>query len=332
MLKRTALLSLFLTFNTLSFTSNASSTLIFNKNIPNTIAANLDWKYREGAVAVHPRNSLMVSNVDSHVYHPLIWKSRYGSVVFHAGNRYKLGLAANGMNEKGLVASMLLLKSSSYPHNLEQPTLSTADWVQYVLDNFQSVQEVIDDSAQYQLLPVAYRGVTLNVHLVINDAQGKSAVLEYINGQLVVYSEDQLTHLAVTNTEYDAALSILNENKELANSNMLPGGYDSGSRFIRAAYYLKRLPSFVAKEEHIAYAFNGLSDVAQAPATPTPTQLSIVFDGSTQTIYFRSINEAALRVIHLNAFDFNKLDELLTLNVYRHYAGDVAEEFKSIYN
>ncbi|TAL65225.1 MAG: linear amide C-N hydrolase [Legionella sp.] len=329
MLKRTALFTLIFSLNTFTMSSEASSTLIFSKNTPNTVAANVDWKYREGTVVVHPRDTLMISSVDSHLYHPLIWKSRYGSVIFHSGNRFKPGLAVNGMNEKGLVASVLLLKSSTYPVLYGIPVLNTSEWVRYVLDNYQNVQEVVDDLENYQLQAGTARGVSLNYHLVVNDAEGKSAVIEYLDGKVVVHQQEQLTHLALTNTEYGVATSQINEYKDFGGNLAIPGGYDSISRFIRAAHYLKRLPRFVSKEEHVAYAFNGLSDVAQAPGTVTPTQLSVVFDGPSKTIYFRSINESAVRVIPLENFNFDDLYETLALNVYQHLSGNVSNLFKS---
>lgn len=325
MFKRAALLFVALSLTAISFTSKACSALIFNKKTSSTVGVNLDWKYREGALVVHPRNITMVSNVDNHQYHPLMWKSRYGSVVFHGGNRFKPGPSADGMNEKGLTASILVLKSSRYQAKDEVPALNTTEWVQYVLDNFATVQEVIDGSAEYQLLPGTYRDVVLNVHLVVNDAEGNSAVLEYLNGALVVHTGESFTTPVVTNTDYASALALLDDDTKT-----FPGGYDSNSRFIRAAHYIKRLPGFIADEEHIAYAFNGLSDVAQAPGTASPTQLSMVFDIPNRTIYFRSVNEAAIRIVSLDKLNFNKITDTLALNAYQHFSGDIVGEFKSI--
>ncbi|HAT9399507.1 linear amide C-N hydrolase [Legionella pneumophila] len=328
MFKRIGLISIALSLNTISLTSEACSALVFNKNKPATVAVNLDWKYREGAFVIHPRNAMMVSSVDYHSMHPLIWKSQYGSVIFHGGNRFKAGPSADGMNEKGLTASILMLDSSRYPSNSELPALKTTEWVQYILDNFQTVQEVIDDSSNYQLVADTYRGITMNVHLMVSDAEGKSAVFEYLDGKLVIHTQDNLTMPVLTNTDYKSSLALLEEYQDHGGSKALPGGYDSKSRFVRAAHYLKKLPSFIAKEEHIAYAFNGLNVVTQAPGTSSPTQLSMVFDIPTKTIYFRSINEAALRVISMDSIDFDYLYQPIALNVYQHLSGDVTDKFQ----
>lgn len=330
MFKRTAIMSCILSLNALAFTSEASSALIFNKKAPATLAVNMDWKYREGTVVIQPRNILRISGAAHNNLSPLIWKSRYGSVVFHAGNRFKPGPGANGMNEKGLTATVLMLKSSSYPRSRKLPMLNTSDWVNYVLDNFQNVQEVIDDSSNYQLRPSNYRENDLKMQLVVNDAEGNCAVLEYIGKRLVVHTKEQLNPSVITNTDYDSSLALLSDYKDFGGAMGMPGGYGSNDRFIRGSHYMKRLPDFVAKEEHVAYAFNGLSEVAQAPGTATPTQLSTVLDIPSKTVYFRSINESAVRIIPLASFDFDHLKKPLSLNAYQHVAGDVVAQFKPI--
>lgn len=330
MFKRIAILSVALSLNTISLTSAASSALVFDKNKPATIAMNMDWKYREGALVIHPREQLMVSSVDSHKYHPLIWKNRYGSVVFHGGSRFNPGPAISGMNEKGMTASVLMHEAPGYSSNEESPTLNTSEWVRYVLDNFESVQDVINESAHYQLLPSVHRNVMQNYHLIISDAQGQTAVLEYINGQLVIHNQEQLKPAILTNSDYDSSLALLNDYHDFGGTKALPGGDDSHSRFIRAASYMKKLPGFIANEERLAYAFNGLGLVAQAPGTPLPTQMSAVFDITSKTIYFRSINEAAPRSIALNDINFDEFYEPLSLNPFQHLSGNVVAHFKSM--
>lgn len=332
MFKRIALISISLALNTVPFIGMASSALVFNnKETSPTVGVNFDWKYREGTVVIHPRHVRNVSNVNTHKYKHIIWKSRYASVVFHAGNKFKAGPALAGMNEKGLTATALFLKSSKYSPVAKNATLNTEEWVQYVLDKFQNVQEVIDDSANYQLVHSVYKGVPMNFHLILNDADGKAALLEYLEGSLIVRTQDDLNPSVFTNTDYQSSQALLNKYFKFGGTKKeVPGSYDSRARFIRAAHFLKRLPSFIANEEHIAYAFNGLSDVAQAPGTATPTQTSLVFDITSKTIYFRSINEATLRTIPFSNIKFDEITEPLAINAYQHFKGDVSQQFKSM--
>ena len=61
------------------------------------------------------------------------WTAKYGSVI---ATGYDIG-TCDGMNEKGLVASLLFLPESIYslPGDT-RPAMGISIWTQYVLDNF----------------------------------------------------------------------------------------------------------------------------------------------------------------------------------------------------
>lgn len=70
------------------------------------------------------------------------WTSKYGSVIA-AG--YDIG-TCDGMNEKGLVASLLFLPESVYHRPGDnRPIMGISIWTQYVLDNFATVREAVDE-------------------------------------------------------------------------------------------------------------------------------------------------------------------------------------------
>ena len=70
----------------------------------------------------------------------LKWTSRYGSVVTSA---FEIA-STDGMNEKGLVANLLWLPETKYPlRDKNKPGLAITAWVQYMLDNFATVEEAV---------------------------------------------------------------------------------------------------------------------------------------------------------------------------------------------
>ncbi len=70
----------------------------------------------------------------------LEWTSRYGSVVTSA---FEIA-STDGMNEKGLVANLLWLPETEYPvRDKNKPGLAITAWVQYMLDNFATVEEAV---------------------------------------------------------------------------------------------------------------------------------------------------------------------------------------------
>lgn len=119
---------------------------------------------------------------------PMRWKSKYGSVVTSA---YDI-CSTDGMNEKGLVANLLWLAESTYPQwNGERPALSIAAWVQYMLDNFATVDEAVAGIEKNtfdvvsDMMPDGTRMATL--HLSVSDATGDNAIFEYIDGKLNIH-------------------------------------------------------------------------------------------------------------------------------------------------
>ena len=139
----------------------------------------------------------------------LQWTSKYGSVVTSA---FEIA-STDGMNEKGLVANLLWLPETEYPvRDQSKPGLAITAWVQYMLDNFATVDEAVAfiDENTFQvvsdLMPDGSRLATL--HLSISDATGDCAIFEYTGGKLTVYhskeiqSDDQLPNLQqATGTE-----------------------------------------------------------------------------------------------------------------------------------
>jgi choloylglycine hydrolase len=69
---------------------------------------------------------------------PFRWTSKHGSVVMVGFD----GGASDGLNEHGLAAHMLTLLAVEHEPKDDRPKLTDALWVQYVLDNFRTIQRV----------------------------------------------------------------------------------------------------------------------------------------------------------------------------------------------
>ncbi|TVQ13078.1 MAG: linear amide C-N hydrolase, partial [Bacteroidetes bacterium] len=72
---------------------------------------------------------------------PSQWVSKYGSITF---NVYGKDLPNSGMNEKGLVVESLWLDETLYPEPDSRDALPELAWIQYMLDNCATIDEVIE--------------------------------------------------------------------------------------------------------------------------------------------------------------------------------------------
>jgi choloylglycine hydrolase len=174
------------------------------------------------------------------------WESKYGSLIVSA---YDIG-TAEGMNEKGLVVNELALVESNYgtPARGEK-LISLSTWPQYVLDNFSTVAEAVADLRQEKFrvqTVVLGTGRPANMHLVISDATGDSAVFEYVDGRLVIHHGRE--HRVVTNSPtYDKQLAIMEYWREAGGtSKSLPGTSRAADRFVRTSFLLDVLPNEVS--------------------------------------------------------------------------------------
>lgn len=173
------------------------------------------------------------------------WVSKYGSVIASAYNI----ASADGMNEKGLVANMLYLAEAQYGKVGDKPPMSIGLWAQYVLDNYATVAEAVDGLQKQPfriIAPKLPNGSAATLHLSISDASGDSAILEYIDGELVIHHGKQ--YKVMTNSPtYDQQLALNSYWEKIGGLEFLPGTNSAADRFARASFLLGAVPTEIDK-------------------------------------------------------------------------------------
>ncbi|MHC5202439.1 linear amide C-N hydrolase [Myroides sp. LJL119] len=224
----------------MSYDAMACTRVVY-KGPNNTIitARSMDWKDEIAAnMWVFPRGMQRNGEVG---LASATWTAKYGSVVISAFDI----ATADGMNEKGLVSNILWLEESIYPQynpngSKDQRGISLAIWAQYVLDNYATVSEAVTDLQNNPVIVVTDntpgRDSLATVHLSISDANGDSAILEYIDGKLVIYHNPEYTVLTNSPT-YEKQLAVNDYWAALPGNKVLPGTGRSEDRFARASYY-----------------------------------------------------------------------------------------------
>jgi len=276
------------------------------------------------------------------------WESRYGSLIVTA---YDIG-TAEGMNEKGLVVNELALVESNYgkpPEGTKVISLST--WPQYVLDNFATVAEAVADLRKetFRVQTVVLgTGRPANMHLVISDATGDSAVFEYVDGKLVIHHGKQ--YKVVTNSPtYDKQLAIMEYWKEAGGlEKSLPGTSRAADRFVRATYLLDALPAassekYISGSPQQSFKFQApMSVLSLMRSVGTPLGFSLEEQPWVSSTIWRTVSDSTNRVVIFDsamtpATFWVKLDDLdlrpgaqvkkLTLAGGKTYSGNAVDKF-----
>ena len=88
-------------------------------------------------------------------------------------------LPFDGMNEHGLTIGMAAVGPTSIPSDANKPNVGSLQIIRLMLDRAKTVEEAIEIFGQFNIL----KSGGPNIHYLIADADGKSAVIELKNGQ-----------------------------------------------------------------------------------------------------------------------------------------------------
>ncbi len=254
------------------------------------LGKNYDFNIGYCHITINKRNITKNSLVDS-PEKSIKWTSKYGSVTF---NQFGRELPNGGINEKGLVIEILMLRDTKYPEYDQRHGLREAQWIQYQLDNFASVDEVIASDKIIRISKISYAPV----HFFICDKNGNAVTIEYLNGKMVYHTGKNLPYKILTNNTYKDSINYLKGFKDFGGND--PINYISRSldRFAIAASMIKK---FDNNKNIIKYSYQILNTVKNEEST----QWSIVYDIKNMKIYYKTKNNQKERILNINDFDFS---------------------------
>jgi choloylglycine hydrolase len=298
-------------------------------------ARSMDWKEDiKTNLWIFPRGMKRTGEVG---VKSLNWKSKYGSVIASAYDNS----TTDGMNEMGLSANILWLAESEYPKwDQKKPGLTIAAWAQYVLDNFATVQETVNDLKNETFTVVTDKmpgGESLaTLHLSVSDASGDSAIFEYIGGRLVI-SHNRSYQVMTNSPIFEKQLAMNEYWKEIGGTVMLPGTNRAADRFARASFYINAIPKVDDTRIAVASVFSVIRNVSVPFGIATPdhpnissTRWRTVADHKNKVYFFESALTPNVFWVNFKNIDFSETAKVkkLDLSNNRVYSGNTAGLFE----
>lgn len=276
---------------------------------------------------------------DGKVGSGLNWKAKYAYTGLNA-----LGqpIVVDGMNEVGLTGGLLNAPNTAVYQNTtaEQSKQSIASYqmLTYVLSNFATVDEVKEGLPKVFVNTSAlkdYKGI-VQVRMTVHDNKGKSLVVEYLDGKLVmtdnpvgVMTNDPAFSWHLQNIGNYANLTPVEKNALVINGQKfappssgsgmhgIPGDSLSPSRYIRAVSYVASAPKGDSKTQvnTVMHMMNNFDIVPGSIRLPSSnpygggaggyetTEWTSVADVKNQKYYVRTFSNPTAQV-----FDFKKAD------------------------
>lgn len=277
----------------------------------------------DGLVFVNKRNVSKSFQRTESIGKHVCWTSKYGSVSF---NFIASQTSWGGMNEAGLaISSMRLEEGSKGPEPDRRPWILIHYWLQYVLDNFSTVEEVMASDSTMRIV-----GPGRIPHYLVSDRYGNCATIEFIDGKMVTHSGMNLPVRALANTPYDRSISEWNEiSMQRKQGKPVPVmGTTSRGRFIRAA---DRVTSFepIDSRTAVRVAFDILKEVGMKNGNGIATCWSIVFDTKNLRIHFKTIVHSEIRMIDFHKLDFSCQSPVTMIDINEKLSGDISNQLKN---
>lgn len=287
----------------------ACSTFLLSHNGKVIFGNNYDWDLGDGLVIVNKRG---MHKTAINQNNPVQWTAQYGSVTF---NQYGREFPHGGMNETGLTVGLMWLNEAEYPPPDSRPEIDNLQWLQYLLDNFKTVDEVIADTS-VRVAPLS----TAAIHYLIGDAQGGCVCIEFIDGKRLCYTGDDLPARVLTNSTYASSKRFLGRYKGFGGNRRIPSNNDSDERFVRIAHMIQQYSAQQSKDI-VSYGFAVLSHVSMG----NYTKWSIVYDISNKSVSFKTEAKKKIKKITLSKLDFSCAEQVLMLDMNTGLSGDISK-------
>ena len=299
------------------------TTFILKKENRLIFGRNLDWVSGTGLLIVNPTNLEKTALVDSSEKQ-ISWVAKFGSITFNQVGRE---LPFGGINEAGLVVEHMTLDKTVYPSTDNRYPISAFQWIQFQLDNYSTVEEVISSDTLLRI-----KDSSSKIHFLICDRFSHTAVIEFLDGKMVCLTGNDLPVLALANSTYNESMNSYKDNEGTQSDLSL-------AHFCSAAKQIKKV-NYDNNDSIIDYAFKVLNSVSQGLAT----KWSIVYDLTNMRIYFKIYEtpiidgerkiflkqppyDPGTKIVDFKGLDFRCSESAKILDLNCEYNGEINQHF-----
>lgn len=292
----------------------------------------------------------------------MTYRAKYASIGFTAFNYSEI---LDGINEQGLsVGTFYFPGFASYEpltSKNQSRALSPIDFPNWILTSFATLDEVQNALNNVVIVPTVYKQWGTSAppfHYIVYDKEGKSLVIEPINGKLKV-SQNPLG-VFTNSPEFDWHMVNLRNYVNLTPFNAkplkvgnlvfeplgqgsgmvgLPGDFTPPSRFVRAAIFsITATPSANASEGifqtfHLLNQFDipvGFARVKEGGVVYTDyTMITVARNPKELTYFFKTYEDQAIRFVDLKKFDRDsQAIKRFDTSTFKQRAEDISADLK----
>ena len=325
MSKRISFLICFIAFRILFFAgetpeqkTHSCSTFMLKKGPKLVVGHNLDsGHHTPGVVVVNKRGVKKQGKSWTELAYgktipnpPLKWISKYGSITFSKYRDFPDG----GMNEAGLFIAEMSLPGTVFPKDKSKPLLFMMLWMQYVLDNFKTVNQVIQST--HDLTVDGW-----NWHFFAADRKGNTAAIEFLDGRVVVHQGSMMPFPVLVNTKYELEIKRLKTYMGFGGDKQIDLNNKKQPVFVQGAWMVKNFSS--SQKPIVDYGFKILSVLGWSG-----TQWSYICDLRALKVYYKTKVSPTIKVLDFQSFDWSCRTPVKMLDIHAKLSGSVEKNFR----
>lgn len=268
------------------------------------LAKNFDFFTGEGIIFINQKNDIKIGPCIP-PEKPSQWISKYGSITF---NLYGKDLPMSGMNEKGLTIECLWLEDTKYPVPDTRMAVPELGWIQFMLDNCSTIDEVIEADKKIRISNTSFAGI----HFIMIDSFGNSAIFEMIDGKTIITKNKDFQPAVIENQVYSKSLEYMEKFSLGVRCYNRPIN-DKRERFEMVSQMISDKKS---NDNAVDYCFKILKKVTWTTENgDSPTQWSIVYDINNKMIHFSTKSFINIKTLKLNDFNFDCSNDILKVEM-----------------
>ncbi|NUN08428.1 MAG: linear amide C-N hydrolase [Ignavibacteriaceae bacterium] len=259
------------------------------------------------------------------------WKSKYASITFGG---LGAGFAILGMNEAGLAIGHMGFSEAKYPPKDDRPVIDQIQFIAYLLDNCENTEEVITGAEKIR---IDDESITRE-HYFVCDKKGEKAILEFIEGKLVVYTTANMPYPLISNDSYEKSLKYLEAYSGFGGEKPVPEKVFGVEEIM--AIGCRGIQKFNSEKGSgvIESAFSILHDIGFNKYPPPDsievpenygTQFTVVFDLKNLKVYFKTKSDFSVREIDFAYFNNDCKEGLKVLEIEETTGGKVNSRFRA---
>lgn len=299
--------------------SEACSSFLLERGDTLLVGHNLDeYIPVPGLIVVNPRGASK-HGLGWSMFNPLApvspafkWVSKHGSVTYsNLGKEFPDG----GMNESGLYIGEMNYWFTEWPKDKGLVRIYHNQWVQYLLDNFESVDQVLADLSR--VVPDGHN----RWQFFVADSSGAAATITFVKGKAVINRGDSLPVKALCNRRYAREMDTLRFYRSFGGEREVDfADTVDDRRFVRAAEMLRAQDRKVAAAD---YAFAILRRLDWGN-----NKWSLAFDLKRRRLRFDTDRSRQVKTLDMAALDFSPGAPAMVFDINTDMAGNVAGQLR----